>query len=141
MVVTASGLWLMRELFSWIYGREALGFGDVILVAGITANLGWNGSIFTFFFLSVVVGAAIAVLLQIPRATRAFLWSRERQKRYGSAILPWRMARHSFRKAIPFGPMLAAGAVAALLYGNGLNQAYLNWANSAGRTEPSGFRR
>jgi leader peptidase (prepilin peptidase)/N-methyltransferase len=131
MVVTATALWLMRELFSQLYGKEALGFGDVILVAAIAANLGWQPTLVTFFFLAVVVGASIGVVLQIPRALRAYAWMRQRERAAKRAAksraLP--LARHAFRKAIPFGPMLAAGAVAALLYGPRLNAAYMGWVN------------
>lgn len=128
MVVTALALWLVREFFSRLYGKEALGFGDVILVAAIAANLGWNATIFTFFFLSIIVGAVVGVLLQIPRAVRVYGWARRRE---GSRAhrLAWPLARHAFRKAIPFGPMLAMGAIVAMLYGQQINSAYMNLVN------------
>ncbi|MDQ3815522.1 MAG: prepilin peptidase [Armatimonadota bacterium] len=134
MVVTATVLWLLRETFSRLYQKEALGFGDVLLVAGIAANLGWNATIVTFFFLSVVVGALVGIGLQIPQAIKAYRWARQRQRRYGSPKpLPWPLARHVFRRAIPFGPMLAVGAIVALLYGQRLNTAYLNlWIEPPG---------
>lgn len=185
MLVTSSGLWLMRDLFSRLYGKEALGFGDVMLVAAIAANLGWSPIIWTFFFLSVVVGASIGVGLQIPRAIYAYRWARRRSQKYFEAMsaaptevsanemvvqtmateedsvvaenelldtpttepLPtvsnrqyaqlwqsraWPLARHAFRKAIPFGPMLAIGAVIALLYGNTINASYLQWIQGSG---------
>jgi leader peptidase (prepilin peptidase)/N-methyltransferase len=131
LVVTAAALWLVREFFSWIYQREALGFGDVMLVGGIAANLGWNATIWTFFFLSVVGGAFIAILMQIPRAFRTWRWAKKRRQRYGSTPAPpAALLRHAFRKGIPFGPMLAAGAIAALLYGAQLNTIYLNLWNA-----------
>jgi len=126
MTVTALGLWLLRELFSWLYGREALGFGDVILVAAIGANLGWNATLITFFFLAVMLGASIGVALQIPRAVRSYRWGRRRRERYGGENLAMALARHAFRKAMPFGPMLAIGAIAALLYGQNINAAYMS---------------
>ncbi|MBV9469174.1 MAG: prepilin peptidase, partial [Abitibacteriaceae bacterium] len=130
MVVTATILWILREGFSWYYGKEALGFGDVILVGAIAANLGWNPTILTFFFLSVVVGAIVGVGLKIPRATRTYLWAKARARRHGSRkSLAWPLARHTFRKTIPFGPMLAAGAIVAMLYGGRINEAYVNWLN------------
>jgi leader peptidase (prepilin peptidase)/N-methyltransferase len=133
LVVTASVLWLFREIFSWIYQREAMGFGDVILVGGIAANLGWNATIWTFVFLSVVGGAFVAILMQIPRAVRTWKWAKARRQRYGSTPAPpGALLRHAFRKGIPFGPMLAAGAIAALLYGQQLNTMYLNlWSTPA----------
>lgn len=126
LAVVAAGLWLVREVFSRLYQREAMGFGDVMLVAAIGANLNWNSTLITFMFLSVVVGALLMILMQLPRAIRAFRWAREREKRYGSTLAPPQaMLRHAFRKGVPFGPMLAAGAVAALFYGAQLNAAYM----------------
>jgi leader peptidase (prepilin peptidase)/N-methyltransferase len=130
MVFTAAILWLIREIFSLIYRREAMGFGDVMLVAAIAANLGWNATVWTFFFLAVVGGAPVALLMQLPRAVRAWRWAKNRQRRTRSTLAPpGALVRHSLRKGIPFGPMLVAGAVAALLFGTQLNAAYMNlWA-------------
>lgn len=160
MIVTASFLWAMREFFSRLYGKEALGFGDVMLVAAIGANLGWSPILWTFGFLSVVVGALTGVALQIPRAVRAYRWAKKRARK--PSIAPqstaesvestdsaatlllsmeqheqiwtgraWPLARHAFRKTIPFGPMLALGAVIALLYGDAINASYLEWIQNA----------
>ena len=131
-VGAASGLWLVRAFFSWLFGKEALGFGDVILVAGIGTYLGWNATLLTFFFLASVLGSIAGVSLQIPRAVRAYRWAKARIARYGSStkggdVLPRALARHAFRKAMPFGPMLAIGAVAALLFGTQINAAYMDW--------------
>ena len=131
--VVGAGLWLVREVFSRYYQREAMGFGDVMLVAAIAANLGWNSTILTFVFLSVVVGALLMILMQMPRAFRAFRWAKARQARYGKTpAAPQALMRHAFRKGVPFGPMLAGGAVVALFYGAQLNAAYLNlWVEPA----------
>lgn len=134
MVVTAALLWVVREGFSWYYQREALGFGDVILVAAIAATLGWNATLLTFFFLAVMLGATIGVALQIPRAVRSYKWGKIRSRKYGGQNLARALARHAFRKAMPFGPMLAIGAVAALLYGPQLNHSYMELLN--GPMEP-----
>ncbi|HEX8234938.1 MAG TPA: prepilin peptidase [Abditibacteriaceae bacterium] len=204
MVVTATLLWLLRELFSWIYGKEAMGFGDVFLVAGIAANIGWSALLGTFFFLSVMLGALIGVTLRIPRAVRAYRWATARAARTtitaATATLPptpesnvidatitdetvaaeetsepglgvtdsdadveepqistspqtstrdwsrsqslaWPLARHAFRKSVPFGPMLAVGAIVTLLYGAQLNESYLNWVNGIGQAAPTQARR
>ncbi len=125
-VAAALFLWVLRAVFSWIYGREAMGLGDVFIVAAIAMHLGWHATLVTFFFLAAVLGAVIGVLFQIPRTVRAYRWAKERARRYGKPTLARAMARHSFRKSLmPFGPMLAIGAVAALLYGAQLNNAYL----------------
>lgn len=138
MVVAATGMWVMRAIFTYLYKQEALGLGDVLLVAAIVANLGWNATILTFFFLSAVVGASIGVVLQIPRAIRSYGWAKERERRYGRRKLAFPLVRRAFRKAMPFGPMLAAGAVAALLYGEQINAAYWTWVNPG--TPPFGVQ-
>lgn len=123
MIVAASALWMLREIFSRLYGREALGFGDVMLVAAIAANLGWNATVLTFFFLAVIIGSVVGVGLQVPRSVRSYRWGKAREQRNGRR-LAWPLARRAFRKGMPFGPMLAIGAVAALLFGTQINAFY-----------------
>lgn len=125
-VVTASGLWLLREAFSRMYGREAMGLGDVLLVAAIAPYLGWSALIITFLFLASVLGALIGTAFQIPRALRAYRWAKERKRRYGGADWSKPLLRRSLRATMPFGPMLAMGAVTALLFGTQINAAYMN---------------
>ena len=125
-VVTAGGLWLLREGFSRLYGREAMGLGDVLLVAAIAPYLGWSALILTFLFLASVLGAFIGTAFQVPRALRSYRWAKARQRRYGGDDWSKPLLRRSLRAAMPFGPMLAIGAVAALLFGAQINDAYWN---------------
>jgi leader peptidase (prepilin peptidase)/N-methyltransferase len=127
MVVCAVALWLVRLIFSLIYGREAMGFGDVMLIGAIAINLGWNATLWTFVFLSVVGGALVGIMLQIPRAVQAYRWARQTRQSPARSALAWPLARHAFRKGIPFGPMLAVGAIIALFYGVSINQRYVEW--------------
>jgi leader peptidase (prepilin peptidase)/N-methyltransferase len=125
-VAAATFLWVLRAVFSWIYRREAMGLGDVFIVAAIAMHLGWHATLVTFFFLAAVLGAIIGSLFQIPRTVRSYRWAKERSRRSGKPSFALAQARHSFRKSLmPFGPMLAIGAVAALLYGARLNAAYV----------------
>jgi prepilin signal peptidase PulO-like enzyme (type II secretory pathway) len=78
--------------------REAMGMGDVFLAASMGANLGPAG--FTVaMFLAVAIGGLVAV---------------------------WVLARRlrGRRDEVPFGPMLAAGSVAAILAGDWLARWY-----------------
>lgn len=128
MVVCAAVLWLVRLFFSIIYGREAMGFGDVMLIGAIAINLGWNATLWTFVFLSVVGGALVGIMLQMPRAAQAYRWARRTSTSSPArARLAWPLARHAFRKGIPFGPMLAVGAIIALFYGTPINARYVEW--------------
>ncbi len=72
----------VREI---IIPREAMGFGDVKLLAGIGALLGWKAVLFSIFAASVL-GTALTL----------------------GAIA---VGRRSFSQKLPFGPYLAAGAV------------------------------
>jgi len=126
-VAAALFLWVLRAVFSWIYGREAMGLGDVFIVAAIAMNLGWHATLLTFFFLAAVLGAFVGGAFQVPRVVRSYKWGKERERRYGKSKLAPALARHAFRKSLmPFGPMLAIGAVAALLYGARINDYYLS---------------
>lgn len=135
MVVCAALLFGVRALFSALYKKEALGFGDVLLVAAIAANLGWNATLLTFFFLAATLGAFIGVSAQIPRAIRSYQWGKERTRRNGGREIAGLLARRAFRKVMPFGPMLAIGAITALLYGVQINMAYMRFITP----EPSMF--
>ncbi len=124
--VAATFIWLLRAVFSFLYGREAMGLGDVFIVAAIAMHLGWHATLVTFFFLAAVLGALIGSLFQIPRTVRSYRWGKQRAEKYASPDLSRALARHSFRKSLmPFGPMLAIGAVAALLYGQQINSYYV----------------
>ncbi|REJ97701.1 MAG: prepilin peptidase [Planctomycetota bacterium] len=58
-LVVAGGLtWLVRLIGFWVLRREAMGFGDVILMALIGSFLGWQASVLAFF-----VAPALALVL------------------------------------------------------------------------------
>ena len=125
MVAMAGFFWAFRGVASAIYGKEALGFGDVFLVAGIAANLSWNATLMTFLFLSVTIGALVGIGTQAPRAVRS--WRRARSStRSARRVLARPLFLHTFRRPLPFGPMLAVGALLAALYGARINAAYMS---------------
>ena len=127
LILSAGVLWLLREVFSAIYKREAMGFGDVLLVAAIAANLGWNATLVTFFFVAFVGGLPLSLVMQGPSATRAYKWGKARSRRYGkNPNLARDLVCRRLRRSIPFGPMLATAAVVALFFGEKLNLLYLN---------------
>ena len=94
-------LWTVYWLFKLVTGKEGMGYGDFKLLAAIGAWLGWQ-LLPVVILLSSLVGAIIGV----------------------SLIL---FARHERSQPIPFGPYLAGGGIIALLWGQNLTQAYLNW--------------
>jgi leader peptidase (prepilin peptidase)/N-methyltransferase len=74
--------------------REAMGLGDVKLMAAIGAFLGWKATLFTLL-LSSMVGATVGLTLIIT-------------------------GRRQWSSRLPYGPYLALGAVAWVFGGGGL---------------------
>ena len=70
-LATGLGLtWGVRQLGSWVFRQEAMGLGDVKLMAGIGAFLGFAGALITFFLgcvLGAVVGGIRALTVRDPR--------------------------------------------------------------------------
>ncbi len=94
-------LWSIYHLFRLLTGKEGMGHGDFKLLAALGAWTGWHYLV-TIVLLSSLVGAVFGLTLILFRG-------RERQA------------------PLPFGPFLAAAGWIALLWGETLNQAYLNW--------------
>jgi leader peptidase (prepilin peptidase) / N-methyltransferase len=86
LLVGGGIVWLVRILGFWALRQEAMGFGDVILMALIGAFLGWQGAVIAFFIAPVC--ALVAVLATV-------LFKRDRM--------------------IPYGPYLSLGALITLL--------------------------
>ena len=130
-VVVAFFLYLLRGFFSWLFKKEAMGFGDVIIVAAIATHLGWNSTLLTFLFFASTVGSLVGVGLRLPAAVKSYKKAKQRMAKYGASAfpenLPKALAARRFRQHIAFGPMLAIGAIIALLYGQRINTAYMNY--------------
>ena len=85
--------------------REAMGFGDVLLLAMIGSFLGWKAVLFT-----IVAASVIGTLF---------------------AVVPRFFGRTEWSARIPFGPYLAAGAMIYLFYGAQFVEWYLNRLHGA----------
>jgi leader peptidase (prepilin peptidase)/N-methyltransferase len=99
--------------------REAMGFGDVTLMAMIGAFLGWQGAVLTFF---------IAPFFGLAHA----LW---KLVRYVAKCLTGDQLSSADRE-IPFGPYLSMAAVALVLAWRWL---WPNWASNLFATLPVVF--
>lgn len=87
VVVAGGWTWLVRIVCSHAVGREAMGFGDVTLMAMIGAFLGWQASIITFF-IAPLTGALMGVAMWLVHRSRV----------------------------LPFGPYLCLGAVVVVFF-------------------------
>ena len=88
ILVGGGFFYVAGTLAEWILKKEALGGGDVKLLAMIGALLGWPGVVWTIFA-SSLIGSAVGLYLRIKNGD----------------------------ERIPFGPYLAAGAFFYLFFG------------------------
>ncbi|MDI6739089.1 MAG: A24 family peptidase, partial [Candidatus Edwardsbacteria bacterium] len=113
----ALAAWLGRR---W-YRQEAMGGGDIKLAAMLGAFLGWKAVLMAIFFGALsgtVVGLSLMIAgrLKDTRELQATHFPGERDDQAVSEIKP--------KAAVPFGPFLAFGAMAAVLFGSYLVQWY-----------------
>lgn len=88
-------LWLVGELWKRLRGVEAMGLGDVKMMFGVGALLGWRLTLLSIF-LGAFSGAVIGIVLL----------SRQKDK--------------GMQAQIPFGIFLGTGSLLALLFGEQL---------------------
>jgi len=89
-------------LFETVLKKPALGMGDVKLSGAMGAVLGPGYALFSYFLLSILIGAAVSIVLMILRL-----------KGRGDYI--------------PFGPMMALAAIVMLLYAEPMTIWILSW--------------
>lgn len=94
-------LWLVGKVWEVARGVEAMGLGDVKLMIGVGALLGWRLTVLSIF-LAAFVGAVVGMLLI----------ARNKDK--------------DFQTQIPFGVFLAPGSLIALLFGEQMIRWYIN---------------
>ncbi len=93
------------------FRKEAMGQGDITLMAMIGAMVGPGRSILTLF-LGAAIGALVFLLLVLPVAAA-------RAKRAGTEFEP---------PLVPFGVFLAPAGLVALLWGDAMIAAYLSFS-------------
>ena len=87
MTIGGGAIWGIRLIGQWTLKREAMGFGDVILMAMVGAFLGWQPTLAAIF-----LSAFLAVFFVL--ITRMLAWDRE----------------------IPYGPFLSLGTLIVVLF-------------------------
>jgi leader peptidase (prepilin peptidase)/N-methyltransferase len=99
--VGGGSLWLVGEIWKRLRGVEAMGLGDVKMMFGVGALLGWQLSL-----LSIFLGAFSGAIIGI------FLISRQKDK--------------DMQTQIPFGIFLGIGSIISLLFGEQLIKLYFS---------------
>lgn len=99
VLLGGGSLFVVATGYQWLFKREGMGGGDVKLLAMIGAFLGWRAVILTIL-ISSLLGSVVGIALMLIQGK-------------------------NMKYAIPFGPFLAAGAVASLAYGKEIMAWYL----------------
>ena len=77
LAVSAGLVWLTRAGASLALGREAMGMGDVTLMAMVGAWLGWQPAVLTFF---------LATFIGLGHGLLQLVWHRENELPYGPSL-------------------------------------------------------
>jgi leader peptidase (prepilin peptidase)/N-methyltransferase len=93
-VVGGAVLWVVAIVGTWAFKKDAMGGGDIKMLAMVGAFLGWRGALLTIF-----LGALAGTLIFVPLA-----WKSD--------------------KLVPFGVFLALGAGLAFYVGDDLLRWY-----------------
>ena len=100
----AFGTWTIRAIASLALGQEAMGLGDVTLMAMIGAFLGWQATI-VVLILAPICGLVVSALLIAGSAVRAAV----------GAVVPSLRSTRSGKPYLPYGPFLCLAAYAVLM--------------------------
>lgn len=111
-VAAGGGLYLLGVIASKIFKKEAMGFGDVKLLAGYGALMGWQSAL-----MILVIAAFIGIIVMIPYAKMQAKVA-EKASVDDSEDAPGQ---------IPFGPFLAIAAPVIYLWGDTLLRLYVQF--------------
>jgi len=103
-VCGALGTLVIRAVASLALGQEAMGFGDITLMAMIGAFLGWQPTL-VVLLLAPLCGLAIGALLFILRSLR----------HVAASIVPALRTTGTSRTYLPYGPFLCLAACLVML--------------------------
>ena len=108
-VVAGGGLYLLGWIATKVLKKDAMGFGDVKLLAGYGALMGVTGAVET-----LLVAALLGIVVMVP---------------YGMLATKKAAKNKNSEEAgqIPFGPFLAIAAPIIYLWGSALVDAYLKY--------------
>lgn len=83
-------LWVVAKAGAWVFKEEAMGGGDIKMMAMVGSFVGWRGVLLTVF-----AGAALGSLIFVPLSLKK-------------------------KRLVPFGVFLAVGAVVTFVFGDAI---------------------
>ena len=104
-VAGGGSLWLVGVLGKAIFKKDAMGLGDVKLLAAIGAFFGWQAVLFTII-LSSFAGSLVGIAMIL-------------------------LQKKEWQSRLPYGPYIALGALIWALGGSAWWQAYIRWVMGA----------
>ena len=99
-------LWLVRVVGGWVLKQEAMGWGDIKMMAMVGAFVGWKNVLLTVF-----LGALAGTVVYIPLLLRDL--------------------RSMRRREIPFGVFLAVGAAITFVVGESIISWYQQFVHGS----------
>ena len=100
-LVGGGSLWLVGALWKLLRGIDAMGLGDVKLLLGVGALLGWRLTLLTIF-LGAFTGALAGVIVVLKQKER------------------------NLQSQIPFGIFLGIGSIVSMLFGDRMIEWYVS---------------
>lgn len=124
MAVGGGTLFLVGALGSRAFGREAMGFGDVKLMAAGGGFVGPGGVL-----AALLIGSLLGALAGLANLVRFYCLIRSRDRSRARRRGPLRSlaSARAVARYIPFGPYLAVGLWSTLLHWPWVGFAYARW--------------
>lgn len=89
LVIGGATVWVVRALTSWIFRTEAIGFGDVTLMAMVGAFVGWQTAIVAFF-LAPISAVFFGIAAWITTGNRAIPYGPHLSIASAACVFFWR---------------------------------------------------
>jgi leader peptidase (prepilin peptidase)/N-methyltransferase len=106
MVFGSGSVWLIRLLGHWALRREAMGFGDVILMGMIGSFLGWQASLLVFFLVAPLCALAATAITMTMQLNREIPFGPYLSLATLIVVLLWNPYFSKFETVFSHGPLL-----------------------------------